>query len=215
VAKPPPSEVPREQAQLRRDRRVLREAPGVIRALVEDNRALEEKVAHKERRERVEKIASAMHEKGIHIDVPHTSLADQLEKDASEGKSLDVIEHAVDLVSPDMGAKFAQLDTEGSAPAGISNVFWSGAWASGPGALIWRRFNELIRTRHGRSADSEARLSARRPHTRAASQCPRAHRWRVDDAEYQLSARAGFGHSQRRRTGAGAEFSFICRARTV
>ncbi|WP_394831712.1 hypothetical protein LVJ94_34885 [Pendulispora rubella] len=105
---------------------VLREAPAVIRALVDENRALAEKVAHKERRERVEKLASAMHEKGIHLDVGLPALADRLEKDAGEGRSLEVIEQAVDLVSPDMGARLAQLDVEGSALAGDFERFLVG-----------------------------------------------------------------------------------------
>ena len=86
---------------------VLREAPGVIRELVERNQVLEEKLAAKERRERVEKIASEMHRKGLSLDVPLETLADHLEKDAS--RPLDVVEQAVELVAPDMGAKLAQV----------------------------------------------------------------------------------------------------------
>ena len=74
---------------------------------------LEEKLASKERRDRVEKLAAAMHTKGLDLDVPVADLADKLEKTAAAGK-LDAFEHAVDLVGPDMGMKVASLTSDSS-----------------------------------------------------------------------------------------------------
>ena len=87
---------------------VLAYVPGTIRKLAEENKELTAKVAHFELRTRVEKIASEMHRKNIHSDLELSDLADNLEKQASEGK-LDAIEQAVDMVAPDMGTKLAQL----------------------------------------------------------------------------------------------------------
>ena len=72
---------------------------------------LETKLASKEQRERVEKIAGAMHQKGFNLDVSASDLADQLEKAAGQQK-LDVIEAAVDLAGPDMGSKLASITND-------------------------------------------------------------------------------------------------------
>ncbi len=87
---------------------VLADVPGALRKLAEDNKALKEKVASFELRERATKLASEMHQKNIHSDVSFDDLVVQLEKKAAEGK-LDVIEQAVEFAAPDMGAKLAQL----------------------------------------------------------------------------------------------------------
>lgn len=87
---------------------VLSEAPGVIRALVEENETLRAKVAHMERREAAEKLAETIHAKGLELDTTAEALADRLEKAAEQGK-LEVIREAVDMVGPDMGSKMAQL----------------------------------------------------------------------------------------------------------
>jgi hypothetical protein len=87
---------------------VLADVPGTIRKLAEENKELTAKVAHYELRGRVEKIASEMHRKNINADIELGDLADNLEKQASEGK-LDAIVQAVGMVAPDMGTKLAQL----------------------------------------------------------------------------------------------------------
>lgn len=66
---------------------------------------LEEKLASKELRERTEKIASSMHDKGVRTDVTRELLVDELEKEAAAGR-LEAIEKAVEMIGPDMG-KFA------------------------------------------------------------------------------------------------------------
>lgn len=83
---------------------VLSEAPGVIRALVNENAGLRDKVASMERRDRAEKLAEAMHSKGLNLEVPIDELTQSLEKQADQGK-LDVLEKAVELRPEDMGVK--------------------------------------------------------------------------------------------------------------
>jgi len=75
------------------------------------------------RHEEAEKVASAMHEKGIQSDVPYESLVAQMEKAAEEGK-LEKIAAAVDLVGPNMGEKIGHLvggNNDTQAPEGASD----------------------------------------------------------------------------------------------
>ena len=72
---------------------------------------LEEKLASLAQRDRVTKLASEMHRKGLELDTSVDLLADRLEKSAAAGK-LDTIEQAVDFYGPDMGSKLASLTTD-------------------------------------------------------------------------------------------------------
>lgn len=90
---------------------VLSDAAAYIRAQGAQINELTEKLAARERRDRVEKLAVAMHAKGLELDTPVETLADRFEKTAAAGK-LDAVEHAVDLVGPDMGTKLAQLTND-------------------------------------------------------------------------------------------------------
>lgn len=87
---------------------VLAEVEPVLLSLVAERDSLREKIASYERHEKAEKLASAMHQKGINADVPLNRLTADLEKAAEQGK-LSSIEAAVDLVGPDMGKKMASL----------------------------------------------------------------------------------------------------------
>ena len=87
---------------------VLQEAPGVIRALVNENAGLRTKVANMERRQDAEKLADAMHTKGLELDKTAEELTESLEKAASQGK-FETIRAAVDMVGPDMGSKLASI----------------------------------------------------------------------------------------------------------
>ena len=87
---------------------VLHEAPGMIRALVSENASLRTKVANMERREQAEKLAEAMHAKGLRLDKTAEDLAVDLEKAAEQGK-LEAIREAVDMVGPDMGEKIGSI----------------------------------------------------------------------------------------------------------
>lgn len=95
---------------------VLADASATLRAQQAHIGELTDKLASKERRERVEKLASEMHRKGLELDTQVEALADRLEKAAFAGK-LDAVEHAVDLVGPDMGTKLAQLTNDEPGPS--------------------------------------------------------------------------------------------------
>jgi len=91
----------------------LSEVPGTLRAqqariqkLASENAQLREKVASYKVRDRIEKIASLMEEKGIDAGLSHDEKLDMLHKKASEG-SLDVVEHAVKLAA--QGSPFGEL----------------------------------------------------------------------------------------------------------
>ncbi len=102
---------------------VLTDASATLRAQQAYIGELETKLASKEQRDRVEKLASEMHRKGLELDTSVSDLADRLEKAASANK-LDAIEQAVDFVGPDMGQKLASItnDESGSSPAASSDL---------------------------------------------------------------------------------------------
>ncbi|HEU4635660.1 MAG TPA: hypothetical protein VFS41_05735 [Edaphobacter sp.] len=98
---------------------VLTDASATLRHQQVQIQDLQEKLAARERRDRAEKLASEMHRKGLELDVAQEALVDRLEKTAEAGK-LDAVEHAVDLVGPDMGAKLAQIITNDTTPGSSS-----------------------------------------------------------------------------------------------
>lgn len=101
---------------------VLTDAATELRAKQATIVELTDKLASREKRDRVEKLAAAMHGKGLELDTSVSALADRYEKTASD--KLDAIEHAVDLVGPDMGLKLAQVNNdEPGASSGVSSDF--------------------------------------------------------------------------------------------
>lgn len=90
---------------------VFRDASTALRAQAAHIHELETKLASRDQRDRVTKLASEMHRKGLELDVDAGELADRLEKAAEAGK-LDAIEVGVDLVGPDMGQKLASLTND-------------------------------------------------------------------------------------------------------
>jgi hypothetical protein len=88
---------------------VLQDAAALIRSQSATISELQEKLASRERQDRVVKLAAAMHAKGVNLDVPVETLIDRLEKTAAAGK-LETVEQAVDFIGPDMGEKLAQLN---------------------------------------------------------------------------------------------------------
>jgi hypothetical protein len=87
---------------------VLADASSTLRALHAENTDLKDKLASKERRDRVTKLASEMHRKGLELDTDVETLVSRLEETAKEAGKLETIENAVDLVGPDMGTKIGQ-----------------------------------------------------------------------------------------------------------
>jgi hypothetical protein len=100
---------------------VLADAASTLRSQQEVIHSLSEKLASRSMRDRVEKLAHNMHEKGLELDSSVEILADRLEKmaEATPGK-LDAIEHGVDLVGPDMGMKVAQLTSDSPSQEAVS-----------------------------------------------------------------------------------------------
>ena len=84
----------------------LKVASSVIRAQADELVVLRSKVASMEQRQRSEKLAHRMHDKGIERDVPFERLVENLDKLAEMGK-FDKYAEAVELVGPDMGTTMA------------------------------------------------------------------------------------------------------------
>lgn len=95
---------------------VYSEVPGVLRALAAERDSLLEKNAELQTEldgyreaDRIEKIARAMEEKGIDPGVEFSDRVERIKEAADKGKSLDVIEQAVDMAAPNGGlAKLAE-----------------------------------------------------------------------------------------------------------
>lgn len=86
---------------------VYSEVPGVLRTLVserngllEKNAALRKENAEFKRRDRIEKIARSMHDKGIDPGSSLEEKEDRIKQAAERGRSLDVIEEAIDMTAP-------------------------------------------------------------------------------------------------------------------
>ena len=100
---------------------VMADAASTLRSQQETIHELQDKLASRSMRDRVEKLAHNMHEKGLELDSSVEVLADRLEKMAEAApEKLDAIEHGVDLVGPDMGAKLASLTSDEKPGAGAS-----------------------------------------------------------------------------------------------
>ena len=96
---------------------VYAEVPGVLRKLASErdelrveNRSLREKVAEYEREDRIEKIARSMYDKGIDTESTMEDKVERIKEAAERGRSLDVIEEAVEMSAPN--GEFAKLAEE-------------------------------------------------------------------------------------------------------
>jgi hypothetical protein len=79
-------------------------------ALVE-NTQLKDKLASVRQRLECEKLAAEMFEKGINTDQDFESLVEDLEKAAGEGR-LPILQEAVKMSAPQMGAKIAHINND-------------------------------------------------------------------------------------------------------
>jgi hypothetical protein len=82
---------------------IFKTASATIVGLVEENEKLRRENEEFRIRSRAEKVAHAMHQRGIDTDRTLDELADELVKMAHSG-DLDKFEEAVSLVGPDMSA---------------------------------------------------------------------------------------------------------------
>lgn len=87
---------------------VLLDAKNALLAVTEERNKLAAENSDMKRRIEAEKLASAMHQKGIKTDMDLDELAAELEKEADTGR-FDVIQQAVDLVAPNMGMNAGTL----------------------------------------------------------------------------------------------------------
>lgn len=100
---------------------VFGQVPETLRKLASERDFWRNEAQTRMRRDECEKVAHAMHEKGISVEVPFADLVNQLEKAAESGR-LEKIAEAVDLVGPNMGQKIASLtNDEGHAQGGSSS----------------------------------------------------------------------------------------------
>ncbi len=97
-----------EKLSMEQIKELFSEAPAVIRKLASERDHYRTQYESLVRREEAEKVAAAMHHKGINADIDFQALVGNLEKAAEQGK-LEQIRAAVDMVGPDMGTKLAQL----------------------------------------------------------------------------------------------------------
>jgi hypothetical protein len=89
-------------------KQVFEQIPGTLRKLAAERDFWKQEATSRIRHDEAEKVARAMHDKGINTEVNFETLVGQLEKAASDG-TLSKIAEAVDLVGPDMGEKIARL----------------------------------------------------------------------------------------------------------
>ncbi len=89
---------------------VYSEVPGVLRALVSERDGLRTKLAAANRklaeyneRDRIEKIARTMSEKGIDTDSSFDDKVERIKEATQRGRSLDVIEEAIEMTAPNGG----------------------------------------------------------------------------------------------------------------
>lgn len=100
---------------------ILEEVPRVLREMAAERDLYKEAFLKGATRQRIEKVASQMVEKGLKSGSVK-DVADSLEKQAQAGAlNLDVIDQAVELVGPDMG-KHAHISDELSGSAGSSDL---------------------------------------------------------------------------------------------
>lgn len=81
--------------------------PGVLRALaaerdelLEKNASLAQQLGERTHSDRIEKIARTMETKGIDPDTPYEDKVERIKEAAERGKSLDVIEEAIEMTAP-------------------------------------------------------------------------------------------------------------------
>ena len=90
---------------------VLADASRALRTVAAERDEALSKLSSIERRVEAEKVASAMHQKGHRLDTEISTLSDEMEKAAEQGR-LPIIREALDMMAPNMGFKTASLQTD-------------------------------------------------------------------------------------------------------
>lgn len=100
-------------------RDTLAQVGPTLRALSEENSDLKEKLAHFQKMERVAKLASAMHNKGLN---PESSLEEKVAA-LMQRDNLNVIEEAVNMSAPQI--KLAEVSDHPGNPTSAESAFVS------------------------------------------------------------------------------------------
>jgi hypothetical protein len=95
--------------------KVLSDAGTALRSMAAERDKLAARCSILERHAEAQKLATAMHEKGLNRDVDYETLVQDLEKAAEAGR-LPVIQEAVEMVGPNMG--FTGTLSNDDVPAG-------------------------------------------------------------------------------------------------
>lgn len=88
----------------------LRAQQAELQAKEAENLDLREKLASRDRRDRVVKLAKSLHDKGQELDTPVEELADKLAEHSDQ--KLAAVEEAVSMMGPDMGSKLAHITND-------------------------------------------------------------------------------------------------------
>jgi hypothetical protein len=100
---------------------VLADASRALRTVAAERDAAVTKLAKMEQRADAEKVASSMHHKGHRLDTEFSSLADEMEKAAEQGR-LPIIKEALDMMAPNMGFKTASIRSDETTSGGSSDL---------------------------------------------------------------------------------------------
>lgn len=113
--------MPQEKISTAQAWQVYSEVPGVLRALaserdnlVEKNASLQSELDDYRRRDRIEKIARVMETRGLNPGQSFHDKVEQIKEAADKGRSLDAIEEAVELTTPDGGIGKLGSDQSGN-----------------------------------------------------------------------------------------------------
>lgn len=101
--------------------KVLADAGVMLKSVAAERDKLASENAFLKRHFEAKKLASAMHAKGLNIDVDYETLVGSLEKAAEDGR-LPVIQEAVEMVGPNMGS-IGTLTSDDVAAGGGTSAF--------------------------------------------------------------------------------------------
>lgn len=101
--------------------KVLADASQALRSVSAERDKLAGENSTLKRHFEAQKLASAMHEKGIHLDVDSETLVGDLEKAAEAGR-FPALQEAVDMVAPNMGLAGTLTSDDVTAGGGSSSL---------------------------------------------------------------------------------------------
>ncbi len=100
--------------------KVLADSAQALRSVTAERDKLAGENSTLKRHFEAQKVAEAMHAKGLNLDVPSETLVEDLEKAAADGR-LPAIQEAVDMVAPNMGGFTGTLSSDDASVGGGSS----------------------------------------------------------------------------------------------